>query len=186
LEWICCFDNGADSSNLPALESSAQESSSSSATTYNPYEHHPYEIYQRIRILEARDYSNFPPQNNQGDYERLVRENLSRARDMGEDFYRTIYDREYFELRMLERKGLLQDRLTNLMFNEKNIDRILELSPYSDVRKEAYHFIQDRFPPVFLNSLEYPLRLEQRYLMDENLNSLHSFVTNLEQNHSRS
>lgn len=147
-EWICCFDNGAY--NLPALESSAQESSSSS----DSFAYNPYEIYQRIRILEARDYYNLPPQNNQGDYERLVRENLSRARDIGEDFYRTIVDREYFELRMLERKGLLQDRLTNLMFNEPNIDRILGLSPYSDVRKEAYHFIQDRFPPVFLNSLE--------------------------------
>lgn len=115
-EWICSFDNGVDISNLPALESS-----STSSSDYFLTEKNPYEIYQRILILEAREYYNIPPLNNQGDYERLVREHLSRARALGDDFYRTIYDREYFELRILERKGLLQDRLTNLMLNEQNL-----------------------------------------------------------------
>ena len=114
-----------------------------------------------------------------------MREHLSRARALGDDFYRTIFDREYFELRILERKGILQDRLTNLMLNEQNIDRIMEISPYSDVRKEAYHFIQDRFPPVNVNTLEYPLRFQQHYIMDESLNSLISNLTDLERNHSR-
>ena len=181
-EWICSFDNGAGSSNLPALELE----SSSSSESLETFSHNPYEIYERIKILESRDYFNLPPQNEQGDYERLVREHLSRARALGDDFYRTIFDREYNELRILERKGLLQYRLTNLMLNEQNLPRIMEISPYSDVRQEAYHFIQDRFPPVNLNSLEYPLRLEERLIMDENLNSLKSLVTDLDQNRNRS
>ncbi|KAK7295932.1 hypothetical protein VNO77_46351 [Canavalia gladiata] len=113
----CSFDNGAYISNPPALESS-----STSSSDYLLIENNPFEIYQRIKILEAREYYNIPPQNNQGDYERLVREHLSRA--LGDDFYRTIYDREYFELRILERKGILKDRLTNLMLNEQNIIRM--------------------------------------------------------------
>lgn len=66
------------------------------------------------------------------------------------------------------------------MLNEQNLARIMEISPYSDVRQEAYHFIQDRFPPVNFNSLEYPLRLEERLIMDENINSLKSLVTDLD------
>lgn len=179
----CHLMNGeAFDINLPALEPLESSSRSDSLSTG----HNPYEIYQRIQILEAREYYNIPPENHPGDYERLVREHLSRARALGDDFYRAIYEREYFEVRVLEKKGLLQDRLTNLMLNEHNIDRIMEISPYSDVRKEAYHFIQDRFPPLNINSLEYPLRLQQRYIMDENLNSINFFVTDLERNHSRS
>lgn len=60
-----------------SLESSS--SSDSFATASNPYE-----IYQRIKIIEAREYYNVPPQNNQGYYERLVREHLSRARALGD------------------------------------------------------------------------------------------------------
>ncbi|KAE9584311.1 hypothetical protein Lalb_Chr00c24g0407271 (mitochondrion) [Lupinus albus] len=124
-EWICSFDNGAGSSNLPALELE----SSSSSESLETFSHNPYEIYERIKILESRDYFNLPPQNNQGDYERLVREHLSFSRALGDDFYRTIFYREYNELRILERKGLLQDRLTNLMLNEQN----LALNLYGDI-----------------------------------------------------
>lgn len=34
------------------------------------------------------------------------------------------------------------------MLNERNLERILELSPYNDIRKEAYSFIQDKVEPV--------------------------------------
>lgn len=156
--WICSFDNGADSYNLPASSSSSDSLSALNSPN-------PYEVYQRIKILEAREYYNLPPQNNAGDYERLVREHLSRARTIGDDFYKTAYDREYFELRVLERKGILQDRLTNLLLNEKNIDRIMELSPYTDIRTEAYHFLQNKLEPV--NDLSHAF---QRHLMDGSLN----------------
>ncbi|KAF1883321.1 hypothetical protein Lal_00015113 [Lupinus albus] len=48
---------------------------------------------------------------------------------IGDDFYRTIFYREYNELRILERKGLLQDILTNLKLNEKK----LALNLYGDI-----------------------------------------------------
>ena len=175
--WICYFDDS--SSNLPALV--PRESSSSSPSATNPYANHPYEIYQRIRILEARGYENVPPQNHPGEYEELVRGNLSRAWNMGRHFYDTIFMNEYFELRVLERKGLLQDGLTNLMLSEPNLSRVLELSPYSNVRQEAYHFIQDRFPPIFLNSLDLS---PSRFVIEDSLNCLRSITTNLDRNHS--
>nr|GEW92083.1 hypothetical protein [Tanacetum cinerariifolium] len=45
-------------------------------------------------------------------------------------------------LRILERKGLLQDRLFNLMLGEQNLSRIMELSPYMNIRREAYDFLE--------------------------------------------
>nr|WMB96824.1 hypothetical protein [Solanum melongena]WMB96866.1 hypothetical protein [Solanum melongena]WMB97047.1 hypothetical protein [Solanum aethiopicum] len=171
------FDNGAGSSNLPALVS--WESTASSAD--NPYQQHPYEIYQRIQILEARDFYNLPPQNNQGDYEGVVRENLSRAWHMGVEFYNRVFRYEYFELRVLELKGPIQERLTHLMLSEPNIGRIMELSPYSDVRKEAHHFIQDRFPPVFVNSFDLP---PSHFLINDCLRCLRSLTTNLNGDHN--
>lgn len=74
-----------------------------------------------------------------GEYEVLVREELEQALDV--PHYRTILDREYFELTVLERKGLLQDRLFHLMLGERNLSRIMELSPYKNIRMEAYSFI---------------------------------------------
>lgn len=59
------------------------------------------------------------------------------------------------------------DRLQNLMLAERNIERIMELSPYTDVRKEAYHFLQDKVEPV--GDLRHAY---QRHIMDGSLNSL--------------
>lgn len=85
---------------------------------------------------------------------------------------------EYFELTVLERKGILQDRLFNLMLGEQNIDRIMELSPYTNVRKEAYYFIHYKVEP--LNSLQHSF---QRHLMDGSLNS---FIKELNQHDRQS
>lgn len=70
--WICWFDNGADSSNLPALES---ESSSASLNTYRNEIAAESEagIYQRINVLENQQFYNIPPQNNPGEYANIVR-----------------------------------------------------------------------------------------------------------------
>lgn len=122
-----------------------------------------------------------PPQNHPGEYEELVRGNLYRAFNMGQDFYDTIFQHEYFELRVLERKGILQDKLTNLMLSEPNLDQIMEVSPYSDVRKEASHFIQNRFPPIYLNSMAIP---PSRFVRDDSLNCLRSLTTSLNRDHS--
>lgn len=160
-EWICCFDNGADSSNLPALESSS--SSESLATFRNVIAaENEAEIYERIRVLENQHYYNIPPHNNPGDYARLVREHFDQALNV--DHYREIFDREYLELCVLEKKAGLQDKLFNLMLDEQNLARIMELSPYSNSWQEAYDFIQEKVSP--LSSLEhaYP-----RHLMDGSL-----------------
>ncbi|GKD91161.1 hypothetical protein Tco_1366668, partial [Tanacetum coccineum] len=45
-------------------------------------------------------------------------------------------------LGILERKGILQDRLFNLMLGEQNLSRIMELSPYTNIRREAYDFLK--------------------------------------------
>lgn len=129
-------------------------------------------IFARIRSLQNRDYYNLPPQNNPGEYEVLVREELEQALDV--PHYRTILDREYFELTVLERKGLLQDRLFHLMLGEQNLSRIMELSPYKNIRMEAYNFIEASVEPV--NSLEHTF---QKDLMEASFNL---FLKELTQN----
>lgn len=46
------------------------------------------EIYARIRNLENQHYYNLPPQNNPGDYERLVRDNFDQALTLNVSHYR--------------------------------------------------------------------------------------------------
>lgn len=121
------------------------------------------EIYTRIRSIENEQYYNLPPQNHPGEYERLVREHFDQALNV--DHFRSIWDREYVELQILEKKGFLQERLRNLMLSEPNLFRILEMSPYTDIRKEAYHFIQQKVEPV--SELRYAF---QRNLMEGSLN----------------
>ncbi|KAI3679247.1 hypothetical protein L2E82_51542 [Cichorium intybus] len=127
-------------SSLPALESS---SSSESLATFRAEiaADNEAEIYARIRSLQSRDYYNLPPQNHPGEYEGLVHENFEQAIDVAH--YRAILDREYLELTVLERKGLLQDRLFDLMLGEQNYSRIMELSPYTNIKKEAYDFLEE-------------------------------------------
>lgn len=98
-----------------------------------------------------------------------MREHFDQARNV--DHFRQIYDREYLELKLLERKGQLQDRLFNLMISEPNLDRIMELSPYTNVRKEIDEFLEEQVSPV--SSLRYPF---QRDIMD---GSLTTFITDL-------
>jgi hypothetical protein len=161
-DFVFYFDNGADGIYVPALESS---SSSESLTTFRGViaAENEAEIYQRIRTLESQNYYNLPPQNHPGDYERLVREHFDQAINV--DHFRQILDQEFFELTVLERKGLLQENLFNLMLSEHRIDQIMELSPFNDVRREAYNFLQEKVGP--LNDLRHPY---QRHLMDGSLN----------------
>nr|GFB00254.1 hypothetical protein [Tanacetum cinerariifolium] len=50
-------------------------------------------------------------------------------------------------LGILERKGLLQDRLFNIMLGEQNLSCIMELSPYTNIRREAYDFLEGKVEP---------------------------------------
>ena len=93
------------------------------------------------------------------------------------EHYRRIYDQEYFELKVLERKGLLQDSLHSLMLGEPNLDRILQLSPYTDIRKEAFSFLEDSLSSV--SALRHAF---QRDLMDGTLNSFVHDISQRERN----
>ena len=129
------------------------------------------EIYNRITNMETQLYYNIPPQNNPGDYARLVREHFDQAINV--NHYRQIYEQESFEVFVLERKGLLQDRLHSLMLGEPNLGRILDLSPYTDIRKEAYDFLQGKA------ELAVDLRHAfQRYILEGNL---HFFFNQINQ-----
>jgi len=160
-EWTCHFDDGAEG--LPILES---ESSSASLSTYRQViaaesEHN---IYARIRNMENQHYYNLPPQNNVGDYETLVRQHFDRALNV--EHYLEIWNKEFQELNFLETQALLQDKLHELLLKERKIENIISLSPYDNIRKEAYFFIKQKVEP--LQSLEFPF---QRNLMDGCLNS---------------
>ena len=112
--------NSGGETSLPALESS---SSSESLATFRAViaAENEADIYARIRNLENRDFYNLPPQNPPGEYEGLVRQHFDQALNV--PHFREILDMEYFELTVLERKGILQDRLFNLMLGEQNIYR---------------------------------------------------------------
>ncbi|GKA00762.1 hypothetical protein Tco_0673427 [Tanacetum coccineum] len=101
--------------------------------------------------------------NNPEEYEGLVRDHLDQALNV--PHYRNIIDMEYFELTILERKGLLQDRLFNLMLGKQNLSRIMELSPYTNIRREAYDFLEGKVEPV--GSLQHSF---QRDITDGSLN----------------
>ncbi|CAI8600299.1 unnamed protein product [Vicia faba] len=134
--WLCNEESLATFRNVIAAENEA-------------------EIYERIRVLENQHYYNIPPHNNPGDYARLVREHFDQALNV--DHYWEIFDREYLELRVLDKKAGLQDKLLNLMLDEQNLARIMELSPYSnkqvnlsgrnlEIYREFYsHFTDDEF-----------------------------------------
>ena len=55
---------------------------------------------------------------------------------------------EFYEVKILEKKGLLQERLFSLMISEENLKRILELSPYENIRAEAFRFIEIEVEPL--------------------------------------
>ena len=60
-------------------------------------------------------------------YAELVQQYFNRAVNV--EHYRWLFDYFYFDLEVLERKGLLQDQLYGLMLEEPNLDRILRLVP---------------------------------------------------------
>lgn len=165
--WVSSDSSGGENS-LPPLESS---SSSESLNTFRHVLAADYEntIYNRIRTLENGHFYNIPPQTRPGEYESIVRQHFDQAITV--DHLRSAMDMEYNEVHILEKKALLQERLHSLMITERNIDRIMRLSPYDDIRKEAYQFLQYKVEPV--NALNHPF---QRHIME---GSLHSFINQL-------
>lgn len=66
------------------------------------------------------------------------------------DHLRSAMDMEYRELQIWEKKALLQERLFSFMISEDNIDRIVQLSPYDNIRKEAKDLLKGSETPPLL------------------------------------
>ncbi|GMI71565.1 hypothetical protein HRI_000825800 [Hibiscus trionum] len=118
---------------LPPLDSS---SSSESLNTFRQLYAADYEqsIFARIQSLENGQYYNIPPQTRPGEYASIVRQHFDQS--ISVDHLRSAMDMEYREVIIWEKKALLQDRLFSFMISEERIERILQLSPYDDVRRQ--------------------------------------------------
>ncbi|GMI95820.1 hypothetical protein HRI_005289400 [Hibiscus trionum] len=149
---------------LPPLDSS---SSSESLNTFRQLYAADYEqsIFARIQSLENGQYYNIPPQTRPGEYASIVRQHFDQS--ISVDHLRSAMDMEYREVIIWEKKALLQDRLFSFMISEERIERILQLSPYDDVRKEAFDFLEREVEG--LNDLQSE---EVRRQMDERLSSI--------------
>lgn len=71
------------------------------------------QLFSRIRDLEAQLAHGLPPQLNPGEYEHQVRENLESA--VSVDHYHQALQHELFEVKMLELKNELQEKLFTRM-----------------------------------------------------------------------
>ncbi|KAL0285646.1 UNVERIFIED_CONTAM: Cytochrome c oxidase subunit [Sesamum calycinum] len=123
-------------------ESSSSSSSDDSLTTFRNIIAAPNEreLYNRITFLENQNYYGLPPQTRPGEYSSIVREHFDQSIHVRH--YRRIYDQELFELQILEIKGALQDKLNAMMLEEPNLARIIQLSPYDNIREQAFSFIE--------------------------------------------
>ncbi|KAJ6707735.1 hypothetical protein OIU85_028045 [Salix viminalis] len=127
---------------LPALES---ESTSSPFIPLEQGAENEATIYHRIRLLEGPTSTfNVPPRLHPVITERLVREHFDQAVNVDHFFFK--YGTE-IELRVLENKGLLETFQSNDSGNP-NIARIMEVSPYENIRREADAFIQAKVASV--------------------------------------
>lgn len=118
------------------------------------------DLFSRISALETRFCYGLPPQNKVGDYES--------PRTLGSSCQCKPFSRDS-ESRTFRtssiRTKILQDRLQNLLLGECNIDQILELSPYENIRREAFSFLEDKVEPV--SGLNHPY---QKDIMEGSLN----------------
>ena len=130
------------------------------------------DLFQRIRDLEAELAHGIPAQLNQGDYERQVREIL--ANSVNPNHYSSNLSNELFEVDIMQKKVQIQNSIFNAILNEPNIDYIIKISPYPNIREEIYYFLEEKVEP--LNSMRHPF---QKHLMEGTLNL---FIRDLEQN----
>lgn len=57
-------------------------------------------------------------------------------------------DMEFSEVQIFEKKAFLQEALFSLINSERNIERIRELSPYDNIRAEAFDYIEKQVEPL--------------------------------------
>lgn len=110
-----------------------------------------------------KTYRNIIGAQNEG----RVRDHFNQAVDVDDYFF--VFDRRNFELRVLEQKGLLQDRLFELMLAQSNLESIYKVCLHNGqtyIRREAYEFLQEKVKPF-----SDPSFADQRALMSANQNS---------------
>jgi hypothetical protein len=134
------------------------------------------ELFARIRALESQLAHGIPPQLNPGEYESLVRENLDNSINL--NHYRNSLSNEFFELQILEFKVRLQDLLFQTMLSEPRLEHILNVSPYNDIRAEAFDFLESKVEPVN----------DMRHNFSKNIldGSLRYYIKDMEQKGSQS
>lgn len=133
------------------------------------------QLFSLIRSLESQLSYGLPTQLNNGEYEQQVRETLETALNV--NHYRGAIARELHEVQIMLLKSRLQEHLFNHMISEPSLESILQRSPYSNIRKEAYDFIEDQVQSV--SSMRYPF---QRNILEGSLNQ---FIRDIEQNGTR-
>ncbi|KAK4412010.1 60S ribosomal protein L5, mitochondrial [Sesamum alatum] len=148
----------------PVEESSSSSSSEELATFRNVIAaNNEAELYSRITFLENQNYYGLPPQTRPGEYAAIVHNHFDQALHVRH--YRRIYDQELFELQVLEGKGVLQDKLHDLMLGEPNLNRILQLSPYKNIREQAFAFIEDS-TEIYVSRQDPLLKLNHANVME--------------------
>ena len=147
----------------PLMESS---SSSESLNTFRNLitANHEADLFRRIAFLENQHLFGLPVQTRPGEYAEIVLGRFNGAVNV--QHYQWLLDYFNFHLQVDERKGLLQDRLHTLLLEEPNLAQILRVSPYTDIRRGAFDFLENSTES--LNALRHAF---QRDLMDGLLNS---------------
>ncbi|KAM7460648.1 hypothetical protein LguiB_035955 [Lonicera macranthoides] len=116
-----------------------------------------------MRKLEAQLAYGLPPQLNPGEYEPKIRDELKSAvslRDYAGILSRELRDMQIYELK----KGLARKTFQfNCLISEPQLESILDLSPYRDIREAAYDFIEEK---------------DQIYISKENPGIRHCIVSN--------
>ncbi|KAK4420203.1 hypothetical protein Salat_2433200 [Sesamum alatum] len=103
------------------VEESSSSSSSEELTTFRNVipANNKAELYSWITFLENKNYYGLTPQTRPSEYAAIVREHFDQEIHVGH--YRWIYDQELFELQVLEVKGVLQDKLHDLLLGEPSL-----------------------------------------------------------------
>ncbi|KAK4839274.1 hypothetical protein QYF36_020604 [Acer negundo] len=133
------------------------------------------QLFSLIRSLESQLSYGLPPQLNNGEYAQLIRDDFETAFNV--NHYRGAIARELHEVQIMLLKSRLQDLLSDHMISEPSLESILQRSPYKNIRKEAYDFIEDQVQSI--SSMRYPF---QRNILEGSLNQ---FIRDIEQNGTR-
>ena len=125
------------------------------------------ELYDRIELLESRNWWGRPSQLNRGGYARQVQEIL---RDSGRDFYYgSALSQELYEVHMLEKKGWLQSSLVRYAQSEPRLGSLLSVGPFqgTNLWEAAFDFVESEIQLV-----SSPRGGEERHMQQEWLDLL--------------